>query len=389
MQVYKAFFKVIYKNLSQLLIYMIIFVVFAIVLGNSKQNPSDINFEDTKVNIAFINKDEDSKVVSGLKEYLRKNTNIVEIGKTKENMQDAIYFREVEYIVTIPKGFTKKILNNSDKIYIEKNSKSNSISEVYIDNLINKYLNTVKAYTLASENISQSELVKYVGKDLDYNTKVEVSTYENGYVSNPGCKNYYNYLAYSMFAILILGVTAVMLTFENKDLKMRNLSSALTMRSLNFQLVLGNISYAIVVWIIMILASFIMYKGYMFSMNGILFLVNSFIFTLSALSMGLLISTIVKSRSAMSAAANVVSLGLCFISGVFVPQEYLGKTVISIAKFNPVYWYIKANEEISILVNFNETNVVPIIYNMLIVFGFAAAIFAVTLVIMKQRRFSS
>lgn len=389
MQVYKAFFKVIYKNLGQLLIYMIIFVVFAIVLGNSKQNPNDINFEDTKVNIAFINKDEDSKVVSGLKEYLRKNTNIVAIGKTKEDMQDAIYFREVEYIVTIPKGFTKKILNNSDNIYIEKNSKLNSINEVYIDNLINRYLNTVKAYTLASENISQSELVKYVGKDLDYNTKVEVNTYENGYVSNPGCKNYYNYLAYSMFAILILGVTAVMLTFENKDLKMRNLSSALTMRSLNFQLVLGNISYAIVVWIIMILASFIMYKGYMFSMNGILFLVNSFIFTLSALSMGLLISTIVKSRSAMSAAANVVSLGLCFISGVFVPQEYLGKTVISIAKFNPVYWYIKANEEISILVNFNEANVVPIIYNMLIVFGFAAAILAVTLVIMKQRRFSS
>lgn len=389
MQVYKAFFKVIYKNLGQLLIYMIIFVVFAIVLGNSKQNPNDINFEDTKVNIAFINKDEDSKVVSGLKEYLRKNTNIVEVGKTKEDMQDALYFREVEYIVTIPKGFTKKILNNSDKIYIEKNSRSDSISEVYIDNLINRYLNIVKAYTLSSGNISQSQLVKYVGKDLDYNTKVEVSTYENGYVSNPGCKNYYNYLAYSMFAILILGVTAVMLTFENKDLKMRNLSSALTMRSLNFQLVLGNISYAIVVWIIMILASFIMYKGYMFSMNGILFLVNSFIFTLSALSMGLLISTIVKSRSAMSAAANVVSLGLCFISGVFVPQEYLGKAVISIAKFNPVYWYIKANEEISILVNFNETNVVPIIYNMLIVFGFAAAILAVTLVIMKQRRFSS
>lgn len=389
MQVYKAFFKIIHKNLGQLLIYMIIFVVFAIVLGNSKQNPNDINFEDTKVNIAFINKDEDTKIVSGLKEYLRKNTNIIEVGKTKEDMQDALYFREVEYIVTIPKGFTKEILNNSDKIYIEKNSRSDSISEVYIDNLINRYLNTVKAYTLSSGNISQSQLVKYVGKDLDYNTKVEVSTYENGYVSNPGCKNYYNYLAYSMFAILILGVTAIMLTFENKDLKMRNLSSALTMRSLNFQLVLGNISYAIVVWIIMILASFIMYKGYMFSMNGILFLVNSFIFTLSALSMGLLISTIVKSRSAMSAAANVVSLGLCFISGVFVPQEYLGKAVISIAKFNPVYWYIKANEEISILVNFNETNVVPIIYNMLIVFGFAAAILAVTLVIMKQRRFSS
>lgn len=389
MQVYKAFFKVIRKNLGQLSIYMVVFVVFAIVLGNSKQNPADIDFEDKKVNIAFINKDEDSKIVGGLKEYLSSNTNIVDIGKTKEDKQDALYFNEVEYIVTIPKGFTQKILNNSEEINIEKSSIPNSVSEVYIDNLVNRYLNTAKTYTLALGDISQADLVKYISEDLDYSTKVEISTYENGYVNNTGCRNYYNYLAYSMFAILILGVTAVMLTFENKDLKMRNLSSALTMRSLNFQLVLGNISYAIVAWFIMILASFIMYKGYMFSMNGVLFLINSFIFTLAALSIGLLISTIIKTRSAMSAAANVVSLGFCFISGVFVPQEYLGETVIAIAKFNPAYWYIKANEEISVLTNFTEINITPIVYSMLIVLGFAVTILAVTLVIMKQRRFSS
>lgn len=389
MQVYKAFFKVIRNNLTQISIYILVFVVFAIILGNTKENPGDINFEDSKVNIAFINKDGDSKLIDGLKEYLSVNTNIVDIGKTKEDMQDALYFREVEYIVTIPKGFTEKILNNSEEATTEKNTIPNSASEVYVDDLVNRYLNTAKTYNLALGDISQPKLVKYISEDLDYSTKIEVSTYENGYVNNTGCRNYYNYLAYSILAILILGVTAVMLTFENKDLKMRNLSSALKMRSLNFQLVLGNISYAIVAWIIMILASFIMYKGYMFSMNGILFLVNSFIFTLAALSISLLISTIVKTRGAMSAAANVVSLGCCFISGVFVPQQYLGDTVVSIARFNPTYWYIKANEEISVLVNFTNENVAPIIYSMLIVFGFAVAILSVTLVIMKQRRFSS
>ena len=389
MQVYKAFFKVIRKNLSQISIYIVVFLVFAIALGGARQSPNDISFEDTKVNIAFINQDKDSKIVDGLKKYLSTNTNIVDIGTTKEELQDALYFGEVEYIITIPKGFTEKILNNSTEANIEKSTIPNSVSEVYIDNLVNRYLNTAKRYKMALGNISQSDLVEYISKDLDYNTKVEVSTYENGYVSNTVCKNYYNYLAYSIFAILILGVTAVMLTFENKDLKMRNLSSALTMRSLNFQLVLGNISFAVVTWIIMILASFVMYKGYMFSMNGILFLVNSFIFTLAALSIGLFISTFVKSRSAMSAAANVVSLGFCFISGVFVPQMYLGETVISIAKFNPTYWYVKANEEISVLVNFNMENLIPIINSMIIVLGFAIAILAVTLVIMKQKRVSN
>ena len=91
----------------------------------------------------------------------------------------------------------------------------------------------------------------------------------------------------------------------------------------------------------------------------------------------------------MSAAANVISLGCCFISGVFVPQEYLGDTVLSIAKFNPTYWYVKANDEISVLVNYNKENLMPIFISMLIVFGFAIAIYALTLVIIKQKRLSS
>ena len=127
----------------------------------------------------------------------------------------------------------------------------------------------------------------------------------------------------------------------------------------------------------------------MLTINGLLFLLNSFVFTFVALSISLLISNFINSRNAMSAAANVISLGSCFISGVFVPQEYLGDTVLSIAKFNPTYWYVKANDEIAVLVNYNKENLMPIFISMLIVLGFAIAIYALTLVIIKQKRLSS
>ena len=389
MQVYKAFFKVISKNKSQIAIYIVIFLVLAIILGNQNVNSEDTDFQETKINIAFISKDKDSELIKGLKNYISKNTNIVDIGESKENLQDALFFRQVEYIVTVPNGFTEKILNGDRNIEIEKNTIPNSISEVYIDNLINGYLNTVIMYTSTLDNLSQSELVKYVDKDLSYNTEVEVSTYDNGYVNNSYARNYFNYLAYSMFEILILGVSAVMMTFNEKNLRMRNLSSALTLRSMNFQLVLGNITYAVGVWIIMISVSFIMYKDYMFSTNGVLLILNSFIFTLAALSISLLVASFIRSRNAMSAAANVVSLGSCFISGVFVPQEYLGETVIFIARFNPTYWYAKANNDIALLSNFNKENLIPIINSMLITLGFSLAILAVTLVVIKQKRLSN
>lgn len=91
----------------------------------------------------------------------------------------------------------------------------------------------------------------------------------------------------------------------------------------------------------------------------------------------------------MSAAANVVALGCSFISGVFVPQEMLGDTVLNIASFTPTYWYIKANSAIAETVEFSFKNLTPIYTDMLIMLAFAVACIAVALVIMKQKRTSA
>lgn len=389
MQVYKAYFKIIKKNIGQLSIYLIIFLLFAIIFGKVSTSPKDTDFESTKVNISIINKDENSKLISGLTDYLKENANIVDVGTSKEDLQDALFFREAEYIITIPKGFTKEILKGNKDINIEKTVIPNSTSEIYMDNLINRYLNTVKMYTSTIDNISQAKLVSNVNKDLSHTTDVKIKTYDNDYSNNASCANYYNFFAYSMFAVLILGISLVMISFNNKDLKRRNLASSLSMKNMNIQMVFANITYAVVVWFVMIIASFIMFKNYMFTINGLLSLLNSFVFTLAALIISILISNLVTSRNALSAVVNVIALGSCFISGVFVPQQYLGDTVLSIAKFNPTYWYVKANDDIAILVNYSNENMRPIFMSMIIVLGFALAVYAVTLVVIKQKRLSN
>lgn len=389
MQVYKAYFKIIKKNIGQLSIYLIIFLLFAIIFGKVSTSPKDTDFESTKVNISIINKDENSKLISGLTDYLKENANIVDVGTSKEDLQDALFFREAEYIITIPKGFTKEILKGNKDINIEKTVIPNSTSEIYMDNLINRYLNTVKMYTSTIDNISQAKLVSNVNKDLSHTTDVKIKTYDNDYSNNASCANYYNFFAYSMFAVLILGISLVMISFNNKDLKRRNLASSLSMKNMNIQMVFANITYALVVWFVMIIASFIMFKNYMFTINGLLSLLNSFVFTLAALIISILISNLVTSRNALSAVVNVIALGSCFISGVFVPQQYLGDTVLSIAKFNPTYWYVKANDDIAILVNYSNENMRPIFMSMIIVLGFALAVYAVTLVVIKQKRLSN
>ena len=388
MQVYKAFFKVIYKNLSQIMIYVVVFMVLAVLLTTTYTPPEKTDFTASKINIAFINQDKDSKLTEGLKSYLGQNANLVNIPDDTQKLQDALYFRKVEYIVRVPLGFTEDFLKGKN-VQLEKTTVPDSTSGIYMNILIDKYLNTAKTYKNNITNITQEDLVKYISKDLLLKTEVALVNSTNLSSKAEKSSYYFNYLAYSLFAILILGVCAVMIVFNDADLKKRNLCSPLKLRYMNLQMILGNISFAILTWLIMISASFVMYGSFMITTKGLLLILNSFIFTLAALSISYLIGNIVKSRGAMSAVANVFSLGTCFISGVFVPQALLGKTVLTIASFTPTYWYIKANNDIAAAINFNTENLMPIFTNMLVVLAFGAAVLAVTLVVIKQRRISN
>ncbi|MDV3427637.1 MAG: ABC transporter permease [Bacillota bacterium] len=385
MQVYKSFFKVIYKNLNQILIYVFVFFMVTILVTNSNDSATSSSFNESKINVVFINEDKDSKLMEGFKDYLNKNANLINIPNDTKKLQDALFFREAEYIIKVPRGFTEKLLNGN-KVQIEKTSVPNSTSSIFMDNLINKYFNTVKTYNDAFKNMSQEELAVSAAKDLSQKAQVNMKGSAKQSVILAKFEYYYNYLAYAIFSILILGVCSVMMVFNDKDLKMRNICSPVRLRNFNFQMILGNISFAVITWFLMIFASFIMYSSFMFTLNGLLMLLNSLIFTLAALSISFLIANLIKSRNAMSAAANVVSLGSCFIGGVMVPQAFLGKSVLKIASFTPTYWYVKANNLITNLENFNLENLQPVITCMLITLGFAAAFLAVTISVIKQKR---
>ena len=368
------------------MIYIVVFLILAILFASTYTDPVSTNFTDAKVNIAFINHDKNSNLIEGLKDYLSKNANIVNVSDDTQKFQDALVFRQVEYIVKVPEGFTEGLLSGKD-VKLEKTTLPNSTSNVYMDNIINKYLNTVKIYTYNIKDLSEEQLISHVDKDMSQKIEVTLSRGQTLKSEKPGY--YFNYLAYSLFAILILGVCSVMMVFNDTDLKKRNLCSPMNTRSMNLQMILGNLSFAVLVWFIMVFASFIMCGSYMFTTNGLLLILNSFVFTLAALSISFLVGNIIKSRGAMSAAANVFSLGTCFISGVFVRQALLGKTVLTIASFTPTYWYVKSNNAITDMIDFKIENLIPVFNNMLIMIGFAVAVLAVTLAVIKQKRMSA
>jgi len=88
----------------------------------------------------------------------------------------------------------------------------------------------------------------------------------------------------------------------------------------------------------------IMYNTDFFSMKGLLYVSNSVVFLLIAMSIVYFISYFVQSTSTLSMISNVLGLGLSFLGGIFVPLEFMSSGVVAFAKFLPTYWYVKANQ---------------------------------------------
>ncbi len=387
MPVYNLCIKIIKKNIPTLLIYIIVFLGVSILESSTAANQQKAGneFISNKSNIAFIS-EEDSPLIEGLKDELSKVANFIDIPDQKDALQDALFFRRVVYILRVPEGFTQKFMTG-EEIYLEKTMLPDSASNAYIDLSVDKYLNTAKIYMEHMDNITQEGLVAYLSANLSEEAAVTVLPAQ----TNTDLYNIaysYNYMAYSLSSVLILGMSAIMLAFNNRDLKNRMACSPISETKSNLQFILASLSFAGVTWLIQIIACFILDMNSVMTPNTVFFIINSLVFTVCATSMGFLFGSIVKGSGAISAVTNVVVLGSCFISGVFVPTELLGKTTLKIASFIPTYWFVSANNQIAQLSQFDLSHIKPVISNIAIILCFALAFFSLSLVIRKNKRYS-
>lgn len=387
MPVFKLCMKIIKKNLPSMMIYVVVFLSISVVFAANATKSQPTSFSPQKASVAFIS-EESSPLIDGFKQELSKNADYVTIPDETEKLQDALFFRNVTYILRIPKGFTEAFLRG-ENVQIQKTIVPNSISNAYIDISINQYFNAARLYVKNVKGITQEELVQHLKTDLASDVPVELKRAQAQADTHSDFSMYYfNYLSYALSSVLILGISSVMLVFNNKDLSRRNFCSPISAGQVNFHFILANLIFTLSCWAIMVGTGILI--NLRNSLNGNLpyFLLNSLVFTLCASSISFLIGNVLKNRNAISAVCNVVTLGPCFISGVFVPQEFLSDSVLKIAGFTPTYWYVKANNLIGSLTSMNASNFQQLFYYILIEFGFALAFFAVSLAVGKRKRMS-
>lgn len=384
MQVFKAYFKIIKKNIPMLTVYFVVFFGVSIIFVLSNQTSGLQGFTESKCKVALIVDDTDSVLVNGFVDYINERSRPVAVEDDKESMQDALFFREAEYIIRIPEGFTESFMSGKEAV-LEKTSIPDSASTVFVDMMVDNFLSSSALYVKYQPDITQAEVVEKVVSDLSKEAPVTYSDYSTG--ENVGnISFFFNFAFYTSMIIMVIGVTSVMMVFNNAIIRQRTLCSPIRPKRIGFETLAANLIFALVVWLINMLISIAMCGDDIISVNGLLWAINLLLITIVCLSISFLVGNLIKGKSAQSAVANTLALGMSFVSGAFVPQVLLGQAVLSFAKFLPSYWYIKASDAIGGLKVITRGSLNEIIICFLIQLGFAVAIISVALVISRQRR---
>ena len=137
---------------------------------------------------------------------------------------------------------------------------------------------------------------------------------------------------------------------------------------------------------IMILGIFligiVIYKGeYIYQIPMMKYIINAGAFSFSLLGLSFLISSFAKSSFGIDSMSNLISLGMGFISGVFVPPYLLSEGTLNIAKFFPAYYYVKGVFEPTFSIS-------DIKYELIIQMLFGVAYFIIGLYFAKIKRAS-
>lgn len=378
MIVFKTFLKVLNKCKFPLILYTVILIFFGGF--NMQTSENSLSFVESKPDILMINEDEEKGITKNLVQYIEKNSNIKKIKDDEQAIDDALFYRDVNYIIYIPKGYRKSFLNGENKEI--KIKSTNDYQASYANMLLKRYLKVANAYQGMEKD--ESKLIEKINKTLAKKTKIELTTKKDTN-SIEKMVFYYNFLNYSILAGSIYVICLILSSFHEENIKKRTIISSMDYKKHNRILLLSNMLLAIVLWIIYVGLSIILCGKIIFTSYGMVCIMNSFLFTLCALTIAFLISTLINNKNAINGIINVVALGSSFLCGAFVPVEFLPKSVLNIAHILPSYWYINTNEMIKNIEVINITTMRGILFNMGVLIIFSVILIILANIVTKKK----
>lgn len=385
MQVFNLFFKLLKANRGMIGVYFLVFIGMIVILTNIQTSKGEATgFTADRLAIGII--DEDNSVYSeAIKEYFGKEHDIREVEDDREALLDELYWKSLDYVLVIPKGFCESLVNPG----IEDMELSNMKVPGYFDSeFFESELSMYheKLITLLDCGYSMEEATEELMGYHDTQVKVSLASFVNQN-QNDVVMNIFRYFPYLFTAVGIISVGIILVRINEQEVKDRTECSATTMRSRTMGIFGGIIAFGLLLLAVAFLVALILSKGLVLTDARMpFFMLNTVAILFFSMCLAFFAGTVSKSAESLNGLVNVFSLVLCFLGGVFVPQEFMGEGILRVVKIVPTYWYIRNNDLIGAMAEVNDKFLQEFLLQCSIMLLAGAVIFAVNLVILNAKR---
>ncbi|SER94076.1 ABC transporter permease [Lachnobacterium bovis] len=378
MQVYNLFLKIFKSKIGQIVMYIVIFLGITMLFLSKTSNSPSNDYKAQKLVVSINDKDNslESKL---LRNYISRNTKKYEISALdKETIQDDLFFRNVDAVIIIPKGFSKSFNSNNITSSINTYTLPNTMTANLTKNLVNKYLSTALSYHKQGYSSSESLIKAEKNAKIHGNIKLvskKTTTFTMRYY-------FFSYLGYILICTCFVSGIPILKVLNSKKIDARIQCSSYRFSKKNFEIFLGIATLGLIVFIIFTILSFIILKKDVLTINGALLFLNAFGYIIMVLSLVYLFGQLVKKDVYVSGITNIVALCFSFLGGIFIPLNYLSDTVLKIAHFLPSYWYIRGCEFAE---NYNSGSFIETFHYISIELIYALVFYLIAVTIIKMK----
>lgn len=379
MIVFKTILKILNKLKGLIILYTIMLI--SVTLVNQSSDNVD-SFEEVKPSVIIVNNDKSKNgVTNHFIKYLENHMEVkdIDIGN-EEKIDDALFYRDVSLVVYIPDGFGDDLLDSKDVSveYKISGDKGSSYGKMLVQNYFDSF-NIYNNYYDGDELFDRLDNALNVDVNVEVKSKVDTNSLSR-------MARFFNFLNYAILAGCVYSISMILASLKSENVRKRTIVSSYDYKKYN-RIVLEACSIVIIgMWILYMIVALIIFKDLFISMNGLWYVINSFVFSLCSLCIGFLIGNITQNKGAISGIVNVVSLGSSFLCGCFVPFEFMPDYVIKIAHIFPTYYFVINNEALKVMDNFSLSSVSPLIFNIGIVLIFGVCFVIITNYVSKKKQ---
>lgn len=344
MIVYKNFLRIVLTRKIMVIMYSCIFLLTSFIFSsNGRTTVSE--FKETSLTLNIIDKD-NSELSKNLIQYLKTKNKVIETTSLQNLNEDEIIrkikkeisLEEIDAGIIINNNLEDKLLEGTDCITCLKDERNTS--SLYIDMQIQKFLLFANAVKSAENKFNFEKIHRALEESIQV-VKVPSKT-------NTGAgswfKLFFNMFAWFSFSIILNVVGWAIFLLEKPMIKIRNDISPVSTLRFSIENFAAQLTVVFCFLFAVIGAAVLLNLKNISGIPLPIYSLNCVIYAAVILSMTFMLNAILKQGSVLGIVGTVLPLALAFISGVFMPAEFISPSILRIAKFFPTFYFVQANE---------------------------------------------